>query len=115
MIRCQEFVDGLSLRVWYISITPYALCWLSAYNDPSFNELKAIYFNRLVVGGFINWYYWTSTELADGDLGLFQSEWKYTNAIHFGVTYAEAFINHVRSEFYWKKDHKFAIRAVRYF
>jgi len=83
---------------------------------PSWLELQKILFNKIIVGGFINHYYWTSSEPADGDLGLFSSEWKYAHAIDASKDSGSIqFIQRLNSDGYWKKTHKFAIRAVRSF
>ena len=98
-------------------ITEYNDRKVGGYEDwvlPSWMDLKKIHANKKTIGGFIDWYYWSSSEPVQGDLGGFVSEWKYAHAIDFAKSNV-LFLQRVDSDGYWKKTHKFAIRAVRYF
>lgn len=97
-------------------ITEYNNRKVGGYEDwvlPSWGELKAIHPNKKVIGGFIDWYYWTSSEPVNGNLGTFASEWKYAHAIDFAKPNAP--LSRGYSDGYWKKTHEFAMRAIRYF
>ncbi|MEI6751601.1 MAG: DUF1566 domain-containing protein [Paludibacter sp.] len=68
------------------------------YSDwflPTINELQILYNNRTVIGGFIPYSYWSSTEVANNT----------ANGIHFGTgtTYG------------YNKNGKASIRPIRYF
>ncbi len=71
---------------------------LNGYSDwflPSLNELQQLYTNRAVIGGFVNYQYWSSSEIS------FDSAWAF--AFNAGFTDNEP------------KNYSYLVRAVRAF
>jgi hypothetical protein len=71
---------------------------LNGYSDwflPSLNELQQLYTNRAVIGGFVNYQYWSSSEIS------FDSAWAF--AFTAGFTDNEP------------KNYSYLVRAVRAF
>jgi hypothetical protein len=70
----------------------------TTYGDwylPSKYELNLLYLKKSVVGGFANWYYWSSTELESG----WSSLQYFANGVNYRVN----------------KNLTYAVRAIRAF
>jgi len=76
---------------------------LNGYTDwvlPSFDELESMYYKKAIIGGFRNYYYWSSTE---DQRSLFRDDYALC------ISFTEGF------DTYMSKNEYYLVRAIRYF